>query len=760
MAINYRDSYTQEQYVDAVIKLISEVEGFGGRVYRLNDSKATIGYGYTFNSNDNLSLWTNSGIALTPEEQNILQRIDNATTDEQKTNIAYSQFTRRITKDEARALLRQTYPEYEGPALTLDMSLSPERVALVAVTYNRGEGAVKKNMQDFYQAIRDGNRAEAWFHIRYNSLGKIDQYVNGKAKARYLQSEVFGLYDDYNNVGTIEARSVFQMFQRHRKEIYDYENTYGERFDGRNGTRNMVSEGNNNANYQMVINFFLLGSIDTINQALDSAKTALLADLRTRYQGMPDLVNKLNDSIASTSIYLNPKKATDSNRSYTLDVLPYETGAYAANGSNDLMIGLDQTDTMFGRKGNDILLGEGGDDILNGNEGEDILHGGQGNDKFWGGTGNDTLIGGSGDDSYYYRVGDGNDRIIDTEGDDKIFLEDVDGRPYLLGNVYKTGATSVWTRADGKAEITHNSPWQIVLEDGSTIQLGENFQDGDFGINLNDTPTNPETTNTIICDNEHFSFEDTAANDSIVGTDNQNEILIHNGGIDWALGNGGNDRILAYGSGNVILEGGAGNDKLAGSSGDDKIFADSYGEMEDLVAAGETAESIDELGEDLLGGAGDDFVYGSNKHDSLAGEAGNDLIVGGGGNDWIVGDYDQGFQGNDWDVYQVPNVDQGNDVIYAGTGNDTVYGNDGNDEDDRLWVIGDGQWARKYRRVKDAKAGMKMFLTTDYLKNYNESYFTICPELVSGQARLMRGDFLPTHHCVHTIVRGSCPGDR
>jgi GH24 family phage-related lysozyme (muramidase) len=131
MAINYRDSYTQEQYVDAVIKLISEVEGFGGRVYRLNDSKATIGYGYTFNSNDNLSLWTNSGIALTPEEQNILQRIDNATTDEQKTNIAYSQFTRRITKDEARALLRQTYPEYEGPALTLDMSLSPERGALV-----------------------------------------------------------------------------------------------------------------------------------------------------------------------------------------------------------------------------------------------------------------------------------------------------------------------------------------------------------------------------------------------------------------------------------------------------------------------------------------------------------------------------------------------------------------------------------------------------------------------------------------------------
>ena len=77
MAINY--GYTwQENYVDAIIELITGTEGHGSRVYIDNDGMASIGYGYTFNRNDNIALWTAAGITLTPAELQVLQQIDNA----------------------------------------------------------------------------------------------------------------------------------------------------------------------------------------------------------------------------------------------------------------------------------------------------------------------------------------------------------------------------------------------------------------------------------------------------------------------------------------------------------------------------------------------------------------------------------------------------------------------------------------------------------------------------------------------------------
>ena len=488
MAINYTE-YTLQEYVDAVVELISRVEGFRSQVYKLDDGEVTIGCGYTFGRSNNVALWTAAGITITPAELQVLQRIDNASTKEEKNRIAFSEFTRPITADEARALLKQTYPQYEGPANDINMPLSPERVAFVAVTYNRGARRVRETMRDFYQAIRDGDRAEAWFQIRYKSLGKEDQYINGKAKARYLESQVFGLYDDSDNVTAEEAISVFKMLHRHRKEIYDHEARFGQKFDGSDGTRNMISEGNNDTNYRLVLGHFEMERIDTINQALDSGKTTLLADLRTRYQDSPEIVNSLQDnSIVSTNIYLNPAKPTDADQSSTLDARPYETGNYA-NGANDLMVGMDQRDLMHGGKGNDILLGEGGRDSLFGEEGDDIL------------------AGGAGDDVYFYHAGDGNDRIIDNQGNNTIVVIDANGDIRVIGNVYRDGTTNVWTTADGKVQFTHNSPWKVVLEDGSTIELGDNFQDGDFGIHLLNVPDSPQTN--IIGDLTPIDFDPT-----------------------------------------------------------------------------------------------------------------------------------------------------------------------------------------------------------------------------------------------------------
>jgi len=163
-------------------------------------------------------------------------------------------------------------------------------------------------------------------------------------------------------------------------------------------------------------------------------------------------------------------------------------------------------DTLIGGAGDDSLIGGSGNDYLYGGEGNDGLNAGNGDDILEGENGNDGLTGGAGNDDYYYRAGDGNDKIIDTEGTNRIIVVDSNGNERVVGNVYKEG-TSVWTTPDGEIKATKNSPLKILLPDGSTIELGENFQDGDFGIHLLNVPDSPQTN--IIGDLTPIDFDPT-----------------------------------------------------------------------------------------------------------------------------------------------------------------------------------------------------------------------------------------------------------
>ncbi|MBI5213887.1 MAG: hypothetical protein HY957_11060 [Nitrospirae bacterium] len=185
------------------------------------------------------------------------------------------------------------------------------------------------------------------------------------------------------------------------------------------------------------------------------------------------------------------------------------------------------------------------------------------------------------------------------------------------------------------------------MEDGSTIELGENFQDGDFGIRLLDTPADPVITNTIVGDltpvNNPFQYNflgnvitdpnnsapdrndilyDSFLDDRIEGRGGNDTINATRGGDDWILGGSGRDAISA-GLGNDIAEGNSGADAIMGGTGNDQLFGENKGEMEDIIAAGETATGINEKGDLVLGAAGNDFLYGSNKKDALFGGEGN-----------------------------------------------------------------------------------------------------------------------------------------
>lgn len=142
---------SQEEYINLLIDMISTTEGHLAQATDTNDSQITIGYGYTFGRNDNVTLWLAAGIVLSDSERQALEKIDAAAADE-KNSLAL-QFTRQITKMEANALLRQTYPRYEGPADDLAMPPSRERAAFVSIVYNRGATTVRRRMQDFYGAI-------------------------------------------------------------------------------------------------------------------------------------------------------------------------------------------------------------------------------------------------------------------------------------------------------------------------------------------------------------------------------------------------------------------------------------------------------------------------------------------------------------------------------------------------------------------------------------------------------------------------------
>ena len=267
---------------------------------------------------------------------------------------------------------------------------------------------------------------------------------------------------------------------------------------------------------------------------------------------------------------------------------------------------------------NNLIFGEGGDDSIITGDGNDVVYGGKGNDFISGGKGNDILNGGEGKDTYYYRAGDGNDKIIDT-GENTIIIEDANGNKRTITNVYKTG-TDVWTTADGKVDVTHHSPYKLVLEDGSTIELGEDISS--FGINLLDTPTTPTTTNTILGNADANNIDDTTANDRIETGSGDDTIMAIRGGDDEILGGDGRDAISA-GYGNDVIEGGSDSDILFGGGGSDQVFGENQGEMENLISQGETAQSINEKGDLVSGNDGNDMVFGTNKKDALFGGEGN-----------------------------------------------------------------------------------------------------------------------------------------
>lgn len=243
----------------------------------------------------------------------------------------------------------------------------------------------------------------------------------------------------------------------------------------------------------------------------------------------------------------------------------------------------------------DELVGrDGGHDKIYGSEWSDTIYGQEGNDATAGGLGNDSIYGGTGND---VLMGDGNEKTLVS-----------------LNNALALGANDILT------DQMFASAWSL-----SSVEL-QNLE-------------------------KQFAGDENDGSDKIfAGTGN--DLLFGMGGDDYLVGGAGQD----------MLFGGEGQDLLMGDGSASHIhaikdglgFASDYsptvsefyaamkdslaekGNLDTVVSLAESSDSDDD--DILLGGSGDDLLFGMGGNDYLVGGEGADFLFGGAGNDLIVYD--------------------------------------------------------------------------------------------------------------------------
>lgn len=493
--MDYRE-LDQAEYDRKLRMVIAGSEGLHAHAQDIGDDRATIGWGYTFNRDNNVAIWRESGIELTQQQWQTLAAIDAAPARD-RTRVGLT-FSRQLNATESDQLLRASMAEYEGPANRLQMPRSDERIALVSLAYNRGVGMLNgmpvSNVPEHavVDAVRDGDRAEAWFQMRYNCWGSNNDAEAGLRKRRFAEAQVFGLYDDPNNVTPDEARNVYRMYQLHRDEIDRVERGFGVTVEGEVAQRNRIAQANRD--YPALVHEY--GNVPNIADALGPARTVLLRELRHEH---PDLADRLTDaSFNAGHICLDPgrdlRDRGEVDRQY-----PTDTNSDRVNNRN-LALRREQHSTTTddvdqnhaatidsqrmsrGRNpqeiaSNDLLIGEGGNDTLRSHRGDDILIGGQGRDRMEGGEGRDTY------------VIDAGDTVRDSDGVGEVRWG---GQALTGGARAADDPANTYRSEDGRFIYALENNTLSVTDTLAQDQVGrepaviEHFQNGQLGIVLSE----------------------------------------------------------------------------------------------------------------------------------------------------------------------------------------------------------------------------------------------------------------------------------
>ena len=313
------------------------------------------------------------------------------------------QLLRQQTEDKLNAWLA-----YGPSGTTLPPSM--ERAALFSLTYNGLIGMDPIDNKPYsprlQNAITSGDRAEAWYQIRYQSNGG-----NGGvaiAQRRYEESQIFGLFQNPSDPSLSGAVQAYQMLTAHRTTIDPYESQYGSKAATQNNgilaADNSYAAALTAAATANNINVGVITPVQTLEQALGPAEAKLMKAVDTEYGSLLSGFTPSN----SVDIYLNPGRL---NSLYSVSSsYSYDLNASASSGNDLLIASTGSTDgiTLSADTGNDTLTAGSGSDVLIAGAGQDSLQAGSGNDTLIGGLGNDTMTVGTGQDTLYDLTGSGN----------------------------------------------------------------------------------------------------------------------------------------------------------------------------------------------------------------------------------------------------------------------------------------------------------------------------------------------------------------
>ena len=285
---------------------------------------------------------------------------------------------------------------------------SREREALFSLCWN-GPSLLGPKLK---AAIEAGDRAEAWYEIRYNSNGNA---IAGLANRRYVEAETFGLFDTDGKASLGEAIQAGQMLARHHEAVLWYEDRYDPDVAG--STKGIAG-------------------IDAIGGEMAPAIRTALRSLGLGAK------TKVEELLAAS------------------DTTPNIAG--------------DGTNYDSGRNDDDLLLGSRGANGLSGKAGADILAGMKGADSLTGGSGGDIFAFAALRDSKVKApdtitdFDDGTDRIaLAAVGDFTFLLEE--GTQFTGGAEIRWLQDGVETIVEVDADGDKSADMRIVIEGSLTL---------------------------------------------------------------------------------------------------------------------------------------------------------------------------------------------------------------------------------------------------------------------------------------------------
>jgi Ca2+-binding RTX toxin-like protein len=304
-----------------------------------------------------------------------------------------------------------------------------------------------------------------------------------------------------------------------------------------------------------------------------------------------------------------------------------------------------------------VLDGGTGDDVILGSDNADTLIGGEGNDIIDGEGGNDVALMGAGDDRFIWDPGEGSDVVEGGEGFDTMEFNGNGAAENIT--ISANGERTTFFRNLGNITMDINDVDRVLFnalggEDNVVVKHLDGFDVLHVDIDLAGEQFGTTGDGAI----DTVTTEGTADGD-VMSVDGELSMMsVYTGGAYLGVTNAeATDRLI-----------------LQGLGGDD------------MMDASRLAGGIDLT---LDGGAGDDFILGSNGVETIIGGDGNDFADGNGGNDVaLLGAGDDEFV---WDP------GDGSDTVEGGEGFDTMTFN-GAGANEPVQISADGERVRFFRQ--------------------------------------------------------------